>query len=239
MPIFELIVMSVGFTVVLAGGYLGYEGYQTRKRNQTIKRAEPVPPGQVNSGPVAVEGKVVADDTIPIGDEKLVAIESEIYQYGAGVESEFIEDGEVNAKPFSISKMRKSVAVDSNAVSVDASPSNTVEETVSVDDPPNGIVKDYFRWNYLNPQPEDAKRDYTLEWIAPGDEVTVYGNAKTEDGSTILTDEGSFPLFVTDMDPQELLKSRKYSFAKSAVYGLLMALAGVGIIGFGVIALFI
>lgn len=237
MVYFQIAIILAGFTVAGYGGLKVHDGYVKHRRNKAIKTTDPVPPSDVEPGSVAVRGVIEADESIPVGSNGSVAIESEIWEHDLGEDNNYVENGDLSTTEFSIVGDEGKITVEPEGVSVEASSKRTTEESVAVDNPPSSLVQEYIDWKGLKPQPEEATRDYELQRAVPGDDVTIFGTAKNRNGSTVLTDDGEFPFFATDIELDRLLQSRKSVFAKRLLLGVPAIVIGTAILLGGILVL--
>lgn len=227
--------------VAAIGIYFGYRyaarGLQIRRQNAAVRSTDAVEPGDCRDGEAAVEGTVVADDPLPIGDGECVAAELEVFQRGLGEDNTFLvgPDGEESV-PFSIRDGDEAIRIDAAEVTVEASAERTFEAEVDADEEQPERAARVDRWADLGLQPSGGSREYDLSWIEAGDEVYAYGSVERRDGVQVLADGGG-AFFVTDEDPDRLLENRRHSFKTSLAKGVGSAVVGVGALLVGVVFL--
>lgn len=238
MVVVEIGMMAIGALGVAYAYVEVDDGLKRRRQNEAIAAADPTDPVDDTDGPTAVEGTVVAEDAIPVGEQGSVAIQADVWQYGLSEDNEYLDLEERNAVPFSVDTGDATIRVDAETIDVEASDARTVSETVEAGDRPTGVAGQYAAYREFGPLPSGGKRDYDVERIEPGDEVIVFGETSQREDQTVVT-SGDGAFFVTDEDPQTLRERRKHVFKKAVAKAVPVGVIGVGVLLAGLVALFL
>ena len=222
------------FVLILVGLVTVSEGFD-RYEERTVIRDWPVSSlDAIALGKTAIAGTVQPDGepvTVPFGGREEALVYEVTVEDTNKVETAHVD--ERVAPPFFLETDDGRVRVDASELRLDLSADREwSREVESHEEIPPDLAK-FARKRGLPDQGLDRDREFAYEYLAPGDEVFVYGRAIPDDerGSAdekavLVTAHEGKSGFVSDKSRETLLDERRRPLAKALCLGVVEAVVG-------------
>jgi len=223
---YALLVIFSGIGVLWGIGALleGMDHYRVSAAVRTTPVAEL---DSVAVGPAAVTGRIepISSPFSPlhIADE-CVAFDLTVEDFSSGSSRTHVDRREL--VPFEVASETGSIRVRDREIDLLVSDNRQWEHERKSHESASGPLAEFERaWNVPELRGGDT-RQYEATYLQPGDMVYAYGTVDVADGldedsekPLVLTDrDGVF--FISDRDPDELLRERRFALAREALMGV-------------------
>lgn len=223
---------------MLALVYVGYgyvsEGFD-RYRERVALDDVPVPAlDAVAMGPVAVRGTAKPADrtaAVPFGNRPEALVYEVTVEDVNKFDEPLVEDRVSRA--FDVESDDGSVRVEPDDLRFDLDEARTWSETVESHEPLPDDFERYADEAALPDQGFDRDREFAYTYLAPGDEVFVFGEAVPDDGRTgagekgvVVTSPPERDGFLSNKPLEELLAERRWAVLKHVTVGVALSMFG-------------
>lgn len=223
---YVLLIVVSGAGVLWGIGAL-LEGMDHYRVSAAVRTTPVAQLDSVAVGPTAVSGRIdpVSSPFSPLHvTEQCVAFDLSVEDISSGTSRTHVDRREL--APFDIVSETDSIRVRDAEIDLLVSEDRQWERERKSHEPASAPLEAFERaWDVPELRSGDT-RQYVATYLEPGDMVFAYGTADVADGldgddekPLVLTDRDDV-FFISDRDPDELLRERRFALAREAIVGV-------------------